>query len=158
LKNRFLYQLSSFIAPSRTAPTFAKTSREDLNRFGRPVDLSDSWFSEHSWSFGETACVLLDQDRGHEAVQRRDFLKFSAGWVASAAALATSAQAAPMLPIPAESAPRRTAANVQPAVASQDDVDHLKPEPVHWHHHWRRHWRHHWHRRWHHRHWHHRHW
>jgi hypothetical protein len=97
-------------------------------------------------------------------MERRHFLKLTAGFVAGASALAASAQAAPLPPISAEktSMPPR-GEGAQPAVASQDDVDRLKPEEVrwghrHWHRHWhRRHWgwrRHHWHRRhWHRRYW-----
>jgi hypothetical protein len=105
-------------------------------------------------------------------MERRHFIKVAFGFVAGAAALAASAQAAPLPPISAEKAlvpPRGGGA--EPAVVSQEDVDRLKPEQVRWHHHhWHRHWhrrhwgwhRHHWHRRhwgWHrHHHWHHRHW
>jgi hypothetical protein len=89
-------------------------------------------------------------------MERRDFLKLTFGIVAGAGALAATAQAAPLPPISAESglvSPHREGA--QPAVVSQDDVDHLKPEQVRWHRHWHHRW-HHWHRRhwgWH-RHWH----
>jgi hypothetical protein len=94
-------------------------------------------------------------------MERRDFLKLTFGFVAGAGALAAAAQAAPLPPISAEAglAPLHQE-NAEPAVVSQDDVDHLKPEQVrwhHWHHHWhrryyyRRHWgwHRHWHRRWH---------
>ena len=95
-------------------------------------------------------------------MERRHFLKLTVGFVAGAAALAASAQAAPLPPIAAGQAlvPSRGEA-VEPAVISQGEVDHVKPEPVRWGHHWHhRHWgwrRHHWHRRhwgWHRRHWH----
>jgi hypothetical protein len=99
-------------------------------------------------------------------MERRHFLKLTLGYVAGAAALAASAQAAPLPPISAEKAvmPSRGEA-AEPAVASQEDVDRLKPEEVRWGHHWHRHWhrrhwgwhRHRWHRRhwgWHRRHWH----
>jgi hypothetical protein len=86
-------------------------------------------------------------------MERRDFLKLTFGFVAGATALAASAQAAPLPPISAQQdltpPPREDA---EPAVISQDDVDHLKPEEVRWGHHWHRHW----HRR--HRHQHGRHW
>jgi len=118
-------------------------------------------------------------------MERRYFLKLAFGVAAGAAALAVSAQAAPLLPVSPQAGlmPSR-AEEAKPAVVTQDDVDHLQPEQVHWghhghghhwgwhRHHWHhRHWgwrRHHWHRRhwgwhhrhwgWHHRHWHHRHW
>jgi hypothetical protein len=90
-------------------------------------------------------------------MERRDFLKLTFGIVAGASVLAAAAQAAPLPPISAEAglvSPHREGA--EPAVVSQDDVDHLKPEEVRWGHHWhRRHWgwHRHWHRRWHRRHW-----
>lgn len=84
-------------------------------------------------------------------MERRDFLKLTMGFVAGGAALAAGAQAAPLPPAAAEL--KAAPAGAEPAVVSQDDVDHIKPEEVRWHHHG------HWHRRWHHRHWrHHRHW
>jgi hypothetical protein len=99
-------------------------------------------------------------------MERRHFLKLTLGYVAGAAALAASAQAAPLPPISVEKAvmPSRGEA-AEPAVVSQEDVDRLKPEEVRWGHHWHRHWhrrhwgwhRHRWHRRhwgWHRRHWH----
>jgi hypothetical protein len=90
-------------------------------------------------------------------MERRDFLKLTFGLAAGATALAASANAAPLPPIavPQGLVPSH-GDTAQPAVVSQDDVDHLKPEQVRWGHHWHRHhrWRH-WHRRhwgWH-RHW-----
>jgi hypothetical protein len=97
-------------------------------------------------------------------MERREFLKLTFGFVAGASALAASAQAAPLPPIRAEQGlapPYRE--DAEPAVVSQDDVDHLKPEQVRWGHHWHRHWHrrhwgwHRWHRRhwgWHRHHWH----
>jgi hypothetical protein len=94
-----------------------------------------------------------------EVMARWHLLKLTVGLVAGAAALAASAQAAPLPPISPEQghvlAHREGAA---PAVVSQAEVDHLKPEQVRWGHHGHGH---HWgwhHRHWHHRHWHHRHW
>jgi hypothetical protein len=92
-------------------------------------------------------------------MERRDFLKFTFGFVAGAAALSASAQAAPLPPVAAPQPADREGA--KPAVVSQADVDRIKPEEVRWgHHHGHRHWhrhhgwrRRHWHRRWHHRHW-----
>ena len=84
---------------------------------------------------------------------RRHFLKLTVGFVAGVAALAVSAHAAPLPPISAEQAfvlPHRE--GTEPAVVSQAEVDHLKPEEVRWGHQHGHHWG------WHHRHWHHRHW
>lgn len=93
--------------------------------------------------------------KGTEVMERRDFLKLTMGFVAGSAALAAGGQAAPLPPASGEMKLAPAAASAQPAVVSQDDVDHIKPEEVRWHHgHWHRHW----HRRWHRRHWHHRHW
>ena len=100
-------------------------------------------------------------------MERRHFLKIAAGMAAGAAALAASATAAPLPPVASQ--PRAAmphGVTIDPAVVTQDDVDHLTPEPVrwgwrrrwHWH---RRHWgwRHHWHRGWHwRRRWHRRYW
>ncbi len=100
-------------------------------------------------------------------MERRDFLKLAFGAAAGATALAVSAQAAPLSPMSPQPdlAPSRSGEQAEPAVVTQADVDHLKPEEVHWRHRWhRRHWgwhRHHWHRRhwgWRHRHWHRRRW
>jgi hypothetical protein len=85
-------------------------------------------------------------------MERRHFLKLALGCVAGATALAASARAAPLPPIPAELGlvPPRGEAAVS-ADITQDEVDRLKPEQVHWRHRWhRRHWgwhRRHWHRR-----------
>jgi len=97
-------------------------------------------------------------------MERRHFLKLAFGLAAGATAIAASANAAPLPPIsaaPGLAPPRGEQA--EPAVVSQGEVDHLKPEEVrwhrHWHHRWHRRWhrwhRHHWrwHRRWHRRHW-----
>ena len=111
-------------------------------------------------------------------MERRQVLNFTIALIAGAAALAVSAQAAPLPPIAAQAVPPSPGHVVDPAVVSQDEVDRLQPQQVRWghhhwhHHHWHhRHWgwrRHHWHHRhwgwhhrhwgWHHRHWHHRHW
>jgi hypothetical protein len=110
-------------------------------------------------------------------MERRHFLKLAFGFVAGATVLAASAKAAPLPPIGAQPGlvpPHGEAA--EPAVTTQDDVDHLAPQEVRWgrggrggrhwggrhwgrRRHWgwrRRHWgwrRHHrrhwgWHRRW----------
>ncbi len=90
-------------------------------------------------------------------MERRHFLKMTVGFVAGAAALTASANAAPLPPISAAQAPLHLQREgAESAAISQDQVDHLKPEEVRWghHRHWhRRHWG--WHRRhWHRRHWH----
>jgi hypothetical protein len=89
-------------------------------------------------------------------MERRHFLKLTFGFAAGATALVASAQAVPLPPVSAQPSltpPPREGA--EPAVVSQDDVDHLKPEQVRWGHHWHRHWhRRHWGwHRWHRRHW-----
>lgn len=102
-------------------------------------------------------------------MERRHFLKLAVGVAAGAAALAASAQAAPLMPHPLEDQrlpPGKD--DIRPAVTTGDEVDRLKPEEVRWHRHWhRRHWgwrRRHWgwrHRHWgwrRHHHWHRRHW
>jgi hypothetical protein len=103
-------------------------------------------------------------------MERRDFLKLAFGLTAGAAALAASAQAAPLLPQPlAESGRNPANEDARPAVTTGEEVDRLTPEEVRWGHHghhggWHhhRHWGHrHWgwhHRHWHRHHWHHRHW
>jgi len=80
-------------------------------------------------------------------MERRHFLKIAFGFAAGAAALAASAQAAPLAPHPlVEDGPQLPAnPDAQPAVTSADEVDHFKPEEVRWGHHG--------HHRWHHRHW-----
>lgn len=99
-------------------------------------------------------------------MERRRFLKFAVGFAAGAAALTAGAQAAPLSPLQLgrdEGLPP-SKQDIHPAVTSDAEVEHLKPEQVHWGHHhghghrWGWHhrhwgWRHrHW-RRWHHRHW-----
>ena len=110
-------------------------------------------------------------------MERRHFLKLAVGAAAGAAALAASAQAAPLMPHPLAEDPRLPPGkdDVRPAVTSGAEVDRLKPEEVRWHRHWHhRHWgwrRRHWggrHRHWgwrrrhwgwrRHHHWHRRHW
>jgi hypothetical protein len=114
------------------------------------------WFSEHSSRRSETL-LRPPITREGEIMERREFLKFSLGAVAGAAALAASANAAPLPPIQATQglAPPR-GDSAEPALATKNEVDRLQPEQVRWGHHWHRHWhRRHWGwRRWHHRHWH----
>lgn len=90
-------------------------------------------------------------------MERRNFLKLAIGVAAGGAALATGAQAAPLLPQPVDDPARGPSSTPEahPAVTSTEEAARLTPEQVHWHGHWhRRHWG--WRRRWHHRHW--RHW
>ena len=99
-------------------------------------------------------------------MERRDFLKAAIGLAAGAAALAVSAQAAPLAPLGPNAVPFVNE-NAHPAVTSSDEASRLTPQEVRWghghhggwhhrhwggHHRWhRRHWgwhRHHWHRHW----------
>jgi hypothetical protein len=102
-------------------------------------------------------------------MERRHFLKLAVGFAAGAAALAASAQAAPLMLHPLAEGGRLPSSNedARPALTTGDEVEHLKPEEVRWGRHWhrRRHWgwrrRRHWgwHRhRWHRRHWRRRYW
>lgn len=80
-------------------------------------------------------------------MERRHFLKLALGFVAGGAALAASAQAAPLLPAPLDHDAQPPAnKDAQPAVTSGEEVDRLAPEEVRWgrgrHWGWRR-------RRWH---------
>jgi hypothetical protein len=79
-------------------------------------------------------------------MERRHFLKFAVGFAAGAAALAASAQAAPLVPLPLAKDERLSPQNenVRSAVTTKAEVDRLQPQEVRW--------------GWHHRHWHHRHW
>jgi hypothetical protein len=82
-------------------------------------------------------------------MERRDFLKLAFGFAAGAAALAASAQAAPLMPQPLAEDGRLPPANdAQPAVTTENEVERLKPEEVRWGRRWHRRWR--WRRR---RHW-----
>jgi hypothetical protein len=102
-------------------------------------------------------------------MERRHFLKLAIGFAATSAALTAGARAAPLLPHPLAGNERLPSSHedVHPAVTSEAEVEHLKPEQVGWGHHGHGHhwgwhhrrwgWRHrHW--GWHRRHWHHRHW
>jgi hypothetical protein len=90
-------------------------------------------------------------------MERRHFLKIAVGVAAGAAALAATAQAAPLMPHPLAEDQRLPpgSPDIRPAVTTGDEVDRLKPEEVRWGHHWHhRHWG--WRRRhwgWRHRHW-----
>lgn len=85
-------------------------------------------------------------------MERREFLKIVFGVAAGAAALAASAQAAPLLPHPLnEDTKLPENPDAHPAVTSREEVEHLEPEEVRW---GRRGWGHRgWHRGWRRRHW-----
>jgi len=88
-------------------------------------------------------------------MERRHFLKLAFGMAAGTAALAATAQAAPLAPHPLAPGGQLPPTNqdAHPAVTTEAEVDGLKPEEVRWGRRWhRRHWG------WHHRHWHRRHW
>jgi hypothetical protein len=105
-------------------------------------------------------------------MERRHFLKIAFGFAAGAAALAASAQAAPLAPHPlVEGGMPPAHPDAQPAVTDENEVDRLKPEEIRWHRRWyrrrwyrrrrywgyrrRRYWgyRRRWHRRWRRRYW-----
>ena len=77
-------------------------------------------------------------------MERRDFLKIAMGFVAGGAALAATAQAAPVPPVSGAliGCSPGWQLSVEPAVVSQDEVDRIKPEEVRWHHHHHGHWHH----------------
>jgi len=82
-------------------------------------------------------------------MERRLNLRFALA--AGVAAIAVSAQAAPMTPS-LLTEPNQLSADgqdIRPAVTTSDEVANLKPEQVRWHRHWHRwHRWHHWHRHW----------
>ncbi|QHO77482.1 hypothetical protein ACH79_37475 [Bradyrhizobium sp. CCBAU 051011] len=67
-------------------------------------------------------------------MERRHFLKLALGFVAGGAALAASAEAAPLMPTPLADDANKLPDNkdAQPAVTSGDEVDRLSPEEVRW--------------------------
>jgi hypothetical protein len=79
-------------------------------------------------------------------MERRHFLKLALGFAAGGAALAATAQAAPLMPAPlADDARLPGSSDAQPAVTTGDEVDRLTPDEVRWgrgrHRGWgRRHW------------------
>jgi hypothetical protein len=106
--------------------------------------------------------LLSRAQQRRDAMERRDFLKMAVGFAAGAAALAGSAQAAPLALAPlSPNATPLANRDAHPAVTSSEEVSRLAPEEVRWGHHWHHRWHRHWHRRhwgWHrHHHWH-RHW
>ncbi|HEV7409019.1 MAG TPA: hypothetical protein VGO01_11085 [Bradyrhizobium sp.] len=71
-------------------------------------------------------------------MERRRFLKLTFGFVAGAAVLAAGAEAAPLPPVTPEGqglAPQ-PAERAEPAITTQDDVDHLAPDQVRWRRRW----------------------
>lgn len=68
-------------------------------------------------------------------MERRHFLKVALGFAAGAATLVTSmrSQAAPLPPLQSDNAATRSETPAtEPAVASQTDIDNLKPEDIRW--------------------------
>jgi hypothetical protein len=116
----------------------------------------DFWrarFSGRSFRRDQNLPASLAMHDGGDVMERRRFLKLAFGFAAGAAALAASAQAAPLAPHPLAEDGRlpRSNEHARPAVTTGDEVDHVKPEKVRW---GRRHWG--WHRRhwgWRRRHW-----
>jgi hypothetical protein len=93
-------------------------------------------FSEYSSRRIQALPASLAMHEGGDVMERRHFLKFAFGVAAGAAALAASAQAAPLAPHPLaedERLPAKEAA--RPAVTTKDEVESLKPEEVRWGHH-----------------------
>ncbi len=77
-------------------------------------------------------------------MERRHFLKLTFGFIAGASVLAAGAEAAPLPPVTAEGqGPVLRHGEMEPAIASQDEVDRLAPDQVRWRRHWgyrRRYW------------------
>ena len=132
-------------------PAFAGTT---VDRFAQSITNLNAQFSEHSSRRDKTLFASLAIEEERDVMERRDFLKIALGVVAGAAAMAASAQAAPLSP-QALAPDGRLPANpdAHSAVTSGDEVDRLKPEEVRWghghhrgwgHRHWgwrrRRHW------------------
>src|ERR1700688_1375274 len=104
-------------------------------------------FSDRSSRPDETPSASLAIDEEGDVMERRHFLKLAFGFAAGAAALAASAQAAPLAPHPLTEDGRLPPGTEEPrpAVVSGDEGKSLNPEEVRW---GRR-----WHRRWHRRRW-----
>jgi hypothetical protein len=113
----------------------------------------DFWrarFSDRSFRRDQNLSASLAMHDGGDGMERRHFLKLAFGFAAGAAALAASAQAAPLAPRPLADDGRLPPSNEEahPALTTGKEVEHLKPEEVRWGHHWHgRHWG------WRHRHW-----
>ena len=84
----------------------------------------------------------LDMHEEGDVMERRHFIKLAFGFAAGAAALAASAQAAPLLPHPLAEDGRLPPSkdDVRPAVTTEAEVEHLKPEEVRWGRRWHRRW------------------
>lgn len=66
-------------------------------------------------------------------MERRDFLKLALGAIAGGAALAASAQAAPLMPAPLAGDGKLPAnTDAQPAVTSENEAERLTPEQIRW--------------------------
>jgi hypothetical protein len=76
-------------------------------------------------------------------MKRREFFKMALGAVGGAAALAATAQAAPLSPHQLVEDGRLSAIqDARPAVTNENEVDRVSPEEVRWGRHWHhRHWR-----------------
>ena len=82
-------------------------------------------------------------------MERREFLNIAASVAAGVAALAATAQAAPLMPHPLNEDAKLPENPAQPAVTSKEEADRLEPQEVRWgrrgwgRRHWgyrRRHW------------------
>ena len=146
---------ASRFRPAMTSCAFAGTT------IGRASNLN-ARFSERSSRRNQTLFASLANHEEGDVMERRHFLKLALGFAGGAAALAATANAAPLLPVsPQQNLVPPRGNDAQPAVTTQDDVDRLKPEEVRWGHHGHGHWHRHWHRRhwgWHRHRWHRRHW
>src|SRR3954465_16045844 len=82
------------------------------------------------------AAKLVSHHAGLEEegqMERREFLKIAFGVAAGAAALAASAQAAPLMPQPLNDAAKLpSGCEAEAAVTSGDEVDRLQAEEVRW--------------------------
>src|SRR5437899_8641149 len=93
-------------------------------------------FSDHSSRRIQTLPASLAIHEEGDAMERRHFLELAVGFAAGAAALAASAQAAPLALHPLEDNGRPPPANedARPAVTTENEVDRLKAEQVRWGH------------------------
>jgi len=91
-------------------------------------------FSDHSSRRDQNLFASFHLREPGDVVERRHFLKLAFGFAAGAVALAASAQAAPLAPLPlAEDGRLPPGSNdARSAVATRDEVDRLAPEEVRW--------------------------
>src|SRR5712671_2314911 len=91
-------------------------------------------FSDRSFRRIQTLPASLAIHEEGDVMERRHFLKLAFGFAAGAAALAASAQAAPLAPHPlVGDGPLPPAIpDAHPAVTTSDEVDRLKPKEVRW--------------------------